>query len=46
MIKLAVVIVTHNRAEKLAKVLQALRSQTRVPDVIYVIDNASIDHSV
>lgn len=43
MTKLAAVIVTHNRADKLAKVLQALRSQTRVPDVIYVIDNASTD---
>uniref|UniRef100_UPI003F6960D0 glycosyltransferase family 2 protein n=1 Tax=Marivivens donghaensis TaxID=1699413 RepID=UPI003F6960D0 len=46
MTKLAVVIVTHNRAEKLAEVLQALRSQTRVPDVIYLIDNAFIDHTV
>ncbi|MCL7406845.1 glycosyltransferase family 2 protein [Paradonghicola geojensis] len=45
MTKLAAVIVTHNRADKLAKVLQALRSQTRVPDAIYVINNASTDYT-
>ena len=39
----AAVIVTYNRADKLAKVLDALAAQTRVPDRIYVVDNASTD---
>lgn len=39
----AAVIVTYNRADKLAKVLDALDRQTRKPDRIYVIDNASTD---
>ena len=39
----AAVIVTFNRADKLAKVLDALASQTRPPDKIYVVDNASTD---
>lgn len=39
----AAVIVTYNRSDKLIKVLDALSTQTRVPDRIYVIDNASTD---
>lgn len=39
----AAVIVTYNRADKLALVLDALEAQTRVPDRIYVVDNASTD---
>ncbi len=41
--RLAAVIVTYNRCEKLLKVIDALRSQTRPPDRIYVVDNASSD---
>jgi GT2 family glycosyltransferase len=40
---LAAVIVTYNRGEKLEAVLDALEAQTRLPDQIYVIDNASTD---
>ncbi|ANT63802.1 glycosyl transferase (plasmid) [Salipiger sp. CCB-MM3] len=40
---IAAVIVTYNRVDKLAKVLDALEGQTRVPDKIYVVDNASTD---
>ena len=43
--RLAAVIVTHNRADKLANVLDALARQTRPPDVIFVVDNASTDHT-
>ena len=39
----AAVIVTYNRADKLARVLDALAAQTRPPARIYVIDNASTD---
>lgn len=41
--KIAAVIVTYNRVEKLMKVLDALAAQTQPLDVIYVIDNASTD---
>ena len=40
---LAAVLVTYNRAEKLDMVLTALEGQTRKPDAVYVIDNASTD---
>lgn len=40
---IAAVIVTFNRAAKLLKVLDSLDAQTRRPDRIYVIDNASSD---
>lgn len=43
--KVAAVIVTFNRAEKLAKVLDSLDRQTRRPDRIYVVDNASTDET-
>ncbi len=40
---LAAVVVTYNRSAKLARVLDALAAQSRRPDAIYVIDNASTD---
>ena len=39
----AAVVVTYNRKEVLRKCIQALLSQTRLPDEIIVIDNASTD---
>jgi len=39
----AAVIVTFNRSDKLMKVLDALAAQTRRPDVVIVVDNASTD---
>lgn len=42
---LAAVIVTYNRAAKLAKVLDALAAQTRRPDAVYVVDNLSTDET-
>ncbi|VWB73907.1 glycosyltransferase [Burkholderia lata] len=39
--KVAAVVVTHNRPKLLAEVLDALRSQTRRLDSIIVVDNAS-----
>lgn len=41
----AVVIVTFNRADLLVGMLDALAQQTRQPDAIFVIDNASSDHT-
>lgn len=41
--KVAAVIVTYNRVDKLAKVMDSLAAQTRRPDRIYVVDNASTD---
>lgn len=40
---LAAVIVTHNRAEKLARVFDALAAQSRHPEAVYVVDNGSTD---
>lgn len=40
---LAAVIVTYNRQDKLAKVIEALKAQTHMPDKVFVIDNASTD---
>jgi glycosyltransferase involved in cell wall biosynthesis len=40
---IAVVIVTHNRADLLERMLDGLRSQTRQPDAVIVIDNVSTD---
>jgi glycosyltransferase involved in cell wall biosynthesis len=37
------VVVTHNRRELLANCLAALRAQSRPPDSIFVVDNASTD---
>ncbi|WP_340537497.1 glycosyltransferase family 2 protein [Nocardioides sp. GXZ039] len=42
---LAVVIVTYNRADLLGETLAALAAQTRAPDVVFVVDNASTDHT-
>jgi len=41
----AVVIVTYNRADLLVGMLDALAQQTRQPDAVFVIDNASSDHT-
>lgn len=39
----AAVVVTYNRLDDLKKNLEMLRKQTRVPDAVYVINNASTD---
>ncbi|HQR26547.1 MAG TPA: glycosyltransferase family 2 protein [Nocardioides sp.] len=41
----AVVVVTHNRADLLRRMLDGLAAQTRPPDAVYVVDNASSDHT-
>ena len=41
----AVVIVTYNRADLLSRMLDGLAVQTRPVDAIFVIDNASTDHT-
>jgi GT2 family glycosyltransferase len=41
----AVVVVTHNRADLLVGMLDGLAAQTRAPDTVIVIDNASTDHT-
>ncbi|WP_372728124.1 glycosyltransferase family 2 protein [Nocardioides sp.] len=41
----AVVIVTFNRADLLGRMLDGLAAQTWQPDAVYVIDNASSDHT-
>jgi GT2 family glycosyltransferase len=41
--RVAAVVVTHNRPQLLRQALAALRAQTRPPDAIYVVDNASDD---
>jgi GT2 family glycosyltransferase len=41
----AVVIVTFNRADLLDRMLDGLAALTRLPDAVYVIDNASDDHT-
>jgi rhamnopyranosyl-N-acetylglucosaminyl-diphospho-decaprenol beta-1,3/1,4-galactofuranosyltransferase len=41
----AVVVVTMNRADLLAGMLAGLAAQTRRPDVVVVVDNASTDHT-
>jgi rhamnopyranosyl-N-acetylglucosaminyl-diphospho-decaprenol beta-1,3/1,4-galactofuranosyltransferase len=41
----AVVIVTFNRADLLTRVLDGLAAQSRRPDAVFVIDNASTDHT-
>lgn len=41
----AVVIVTFNRADLLTRMLDGLVAQTHPPDAVYVIDNASADHT-
>ncbi|MBC7514620.1 MAG: glycosyltransferase [Herminiimonas sp.] len=39
--RIAAVVVTHNRPALLRQVIAALQAQTRRPDVIYIVDNAS-----
>ena len=41
----AVVVVTFNRADLLAGMLDGLAAQTHPPDAVYVVDNASTDHT-
>ncbi|CAI9408269.1 hypothetical protein HIDPHFAB_01045 [Nocardioides sp. T2.26MG-1] len=41
----AVVVVTYNRADLLAHMLDGLAAQSRPADAIFVIDNASSDHT-
>jgi GT2 family glycosyltransferase len=41
----AVVVVTYNRADLLAHMLDGLAAQSRSADAIFVIDNASSDHT-
>lgn len=41
--EIAAVVVTHNRKDLLGECLAALLRQTRLPDRIYVVDNASTD---
>ena len=41
----AVVIVTYNRADLLTRMLDGLAAQTRPADAVYVVDNASTDHT-
>lgn len=43
--KLIAVIVTRNRVDKLARVLSAIDAQTRRPDLVLVVDNASDDRT-
>ena len=43
MCSVAAVVVTYNRLNELKKNLDMLQQQTRIPDAIYVIDNASTD---
>ena len=44
-LKIGVVVVTFNNAEMLRSVIDALLCQTRMPDEIVVIDNASLDNT-
>lgn len=41
----AVVVVTYNRADLLGRMLDGLAALTRQPDAVFVIDNASTDHT-
>jgi rhamnopyranosyl-N-acetylglucosaminyl-diphospho-decaprenol beta-1,3/1,4-galactofuranosyltransferase len=41
----AVVIVTYNRADLLTRMLDGLAAQTRPPEAVIVVDNASTDHT-
>lgn len=41
--RIAAVVVTFNRLPKLKKVLAALEAQTRCPDLLVIVDNASTD---
>ena len=41
----AVVIVTFNRADLLSRCLDGLAASERAPDAVFVVDNASVDHT-
>ena len=41
--KVAAVVVTYNRLEKLKKVLASLESQTRLPQMLVIVINAATD---
>lgn len=41
----AVVIVTYNRADLLVRMLDGLAAQTHPVDAVYIVDNASTDHT-
>ena len=41
--KIAAVVVTFNRLEKLKKVLSSLEAQTRLPDQLVIVNNAATD---
>jgi rhamnopyranosyl-N-acetylglucosaminyl-diphospho-decaprenol beta-1,3/1,4-galactofuranosyltransferase len=43
--RIALVVVTHNRADLLGDLLDCLAAQTRPVDAVFVIDNASSDHT-
>ncbi len=43
--RVAVVVVTYNRADLLERMLDGLAAQTRAPDAVIVVDNASADHT-
>jgi rhamnopyranosyl-N-acetylglucosaminyl-diphospho-decaprenol beta-1,3/1,4-galactofuranosyltransferase len=43
--RVAAVVVTYNRADLLARMLDGLAAMTRRPDAVIVIDNASTDHT-
>ncbi|WP_257280029.1 glycosyltransferase [Endozoicomonas sp. ISHI1] len=43
---IAVVIVTYNRAEMLSQCLNSLRQQQLPANMVYVVDNASTDHTL
>lgn len=44
-LRIGVVVVTFNNAEMLRSVINALLCQTRMPDEIFIIDNASVDNT-
>jgi GT2 family glycosyltransferase len=41
----AVVVVTYNRADLLTRMLDGLAAQTHRPDAVYIVNNASVDHT-
>ena len=41
----AVVVVTHDRADLLVAMLDGIAAQTHLPDAVIVVDNASADHT-
>lgn len=43
--KVAVVVVTYNRADLLERMLAGLAGLDRAPDAVFVVDNASTDHT-